>query len=295
MIQRQLGPNGLFVGAIGLGGMPMSITRERPAEADSVALLVRAADLGVTLWDTADAYCLDHTEIGHNERLFGKALLKLPPAVRSTIVVATKGGNTRPDGEWVHDGRPEHIRSAVDASLRALGVDSINLYQLHRVDENVPFADTVGAFAEARKAGKVKFVGLSNVTPAQIEEALKIVPIASVQNRLSPIDLSAESDGVLDKCREHGIAFLPYSPLGGMWGGAKEIGKQGELEAVSNEVKASAQQVVLAWLLSKYDRLIPIPGVSRVSSVENSAGAAFVLLNISQIARLDKSFHSEEQ
>lgn len=290
MKQRQLGPNGPLVGAIGLGCMPMSITRERPSEADCVALLLRAADLGVTLWDTADAYCIDHTEIGHNERLVGKALRALSTSARSSLVVATKGGNTRPNGEWVHDGRPEHIREAVDASLVALGVDVIDLYQFHRVDENVPFVDSVGAFAEAHQAGKVKMIGLSNVSPEQIEAALKIVPVASVQNRLSPVDRSAEQDGVLDKCREHGIAFLAYSPLGGMWGGAKNIGEHGKLGAVAAEVNASAQQVVLAWLLSKYDRMLPIPGASRIASVENNAGSPDVLLNMSQIKQLDDSF-----
>jgi aryl-alcohol dehydrogenase-like predicted oxidoreductase len=269
--------------------MPMSVTTSRPGEADSVRVLVRAAELGVTLWDTADAYCIDDTETGHNERLFGAALKALDSATRETVVIATKGGHVRPGGRWETDGRPSHIREAVDASLKALDVDKIDLYQFHRPDPKVPFEDTVGAFAEVYAAGKVRFVGLSNVSAAQIDIAMKIVPVVSVQNHYNPKARQAERDGVIEKCRELGLAFLPYSPLGGM-GGAKSIGETGALSSVASAHGVSPQQIVLAWMLTKYDRLIPIPGVSRLTSLEDSAKASDVVLTADEVATLDASF-----
>jgi len=268
--------------------MPMSVTRTRPTTQESVRVLLAAADAGVTFWDTADAYCIDDSETGHNERLMGQALRELPSSLRAEVVVATKGGHIRPEGRWDHDGRPSHIREAVDASLKALSVDQIDLYQFHRPDPNVPFEDSIGAFAEARAQGKVKFVGISNVSAAQIDSAIKIVPIVSVQNRYSPIDRSPERDGVLAKCRELGLALLPYSPLGGM-GGAKNIGQSGAFGRVAEALSVSPQQIALAWLLAKYDRVIPIPGASRIASTVDSAKASEIVLTPVQIRELDES------
>ena len=168
-------------------------------------------------------------------------------------------------------------------------MEQIGLYQFHRPDPGVPFADSVGAFAEARRQGKVKFIGLSNVTAAQIEQAQAIVPLASVQNQYSPKHRQPERDGTLEKCREHGLAFLPWSPLGG-FGGAKGIGREGALAEIAGELGVSPQRVVLAWLLGKYDRLIPIPGASRVASVEDSAHSDEITLSPEQAARLDAAF-----
>lgn len=267
----------------------MSIREDRVSQSEGIAVLTRAAELGMTLWDTADAYCIDDTEPGHNERLFAAALQSLPGDLRDQIVVATKGGHIRPDRKWVTDGRPEHLRAALDASLKALEMETIPLYQFHRPDPNVPFADSVGVLHEALDAGKIRMAGLSNVSVEQLETALQIVPIASVQNQYSPTHLAPEKDGVLQKCRELGIAFLPWSPLGGM-GGAKNIGEKGALEEIAESVGASPQCVVLAWHLSKYEREIPIPGASRVASVEDSAQAGDLELSAAQIERLDKSF-----
>ncbi|HEX8833199.1 MAG TPA: aldo/keto reductase [Abditibacteriaceae bacterium] len=292
MQTRTLGPSGLVVGAIGLGAMPMSVKTDRPDEADSIRLLHRAAELGMTLWDTADSYCIDDTETGHNERLLGRARAALPSDLREQVVIATKGGHIRPGGSWDTDGRPEHLRAAVDASLRALNTDVIDLYQFHRPDPKVPFADSVGAVAEALQAGKVRFVGLSNVSGAQIEEALKIVPVVSVQNQYSPTHLQPEHDGSLEKCRELGLAFLPWSPLGGM-GGAKDIGKTGALLAIASELGVSPQRIVLAWLLQKYDNLIPIPGASRVASIEDSVRATEVKLSPEQVEALNADFATQ--
>ena len=291
MQQRQLGPQGPMVGAIGLGGMPMSVKgdAERISQSEGIAVLTRAAELGLTLWDTADAYCQNDSETGHNERLFAAALKQLPSDLRETIVVATKGGHIRPNGDWVTDGRPEHLRAALDASLQALELDVIPLYQFHRPDPKVNFADSVGVLREALDAGKIRYAGLSNVSVEQIETAMKIVPITSVQNQYSPTHLAPQNDGVLEKCRQEGIAFLPWSPLGGM-GGAKEIGEKGALEQLADELKVSAQQVVLAWHLAQYDREIPIPGFSRVQSVEDSADAAQVKISPAQFEMLNQSF-----
>lgn len=294
MKTRKLGPDGPMVGAIGIGGGPVAANAERPSQEVVTQLMTRAAELGVTLWDTADAYCLDDTEIGYGERVFARALATLPSDLRSRVVIATKGGTIRPGGRWEADGRPEYLRAAIDASLQALQTDCIELYQLHRVDPNVPFADTVGAMAEARQQGKIRHIGLSNVTSAQIDEALSIVPIASVQNQHNPMQRSPERDGVLDKCREHGLAFLPYSPLGGM-SGSKQIGKEGALAEVAIDLAASPQRVVLAWLLSKHDRVIPIPGATRIESIADSAAAADLSLTPQQVARLDASFEQNPE
>lgn len=289
MKQRQLGPNGSLVGAIGLGGMPLSVQQESPSEADAVRLLTRAAELGMTLWDTADAYCLDDRETGHNERLFARAFHNLPSDLKSKVILATKGGHVRPNGAWVTDGRPEHLRAALDASLQALQLDTIPLYQFHRPDPKVPFADSVGVLREALNAGKIQMAGLSNVSVAQIDEAMAIVPITSVQNQYSPTHRAPEHDGVLKHCEKLGLAFLPWSPLGGM-GGAKGIGAQGALSEIASELGISPQRVVLAWHLSKYACSIPIPGASRIQSVEDSAQGGDIELSTAQIKRLDESF-----
>lgn len=188
-------------------------------------------------------------------------------------MIATKGGWTRPNGDWVLDGRPEALRQAIDESLISLRTDCITLYQFHWPDPNVPFADSVGAVAQAQAEGKVRYVGLSNVSADQIEEALRIVPIQSVQNRYSWGHRAPESDGTLQKCRALGIAFLPWSPLGGIEN-AKNAGEDNELQSMAREQVISPQRAALQWLLSQYDRLIPIPGATRIASIEDSAAAA---------------------
>jgi aryl-alcohol dehydrogenase-like predicted oxidoreductase len=289
MQQRTLGPDGPAVGAIGLGTGPIAAFANRPTPTDSVRVLARAAEVGVTLWDTADAYCYDESEIGYGERIVAQARAALPADLRERIVVATKGGTIRPEGRWEQDGRPEHLRAAVDASLRALQTDCIDLYQLHAPDAKVPFADTIGAIAEAYNAGKIRRVGLSNVSPEQIDEAVAIVPIVCVQNQYSLGHRKPEQDGTLEKCRELSLAFLPYSPLGGV-SGAKEMGHRSTLVDVAEESGASPQAVALAWLLSKYERIIPIPGVSRIETIEDSARAADLTLSNEQIKTLDAAF-----
>ncbi|MFC0394860.1 aldo/keto reductase [Paenibacillus mendelii] len=270
MKKRDLGNTGVSVGEIGMGCMPISVTG-RPSESEGIRTIHAALEAGVTLLDTADSYCLETSEMGHNERVIAKALRGHP-----NIVVATKGGMIRPEGRWECDGRPERLREACEASLRALERDAITLYQYHRHDPKVPFAESIGLLAELRKEGKIVHVGLSNITVEQLEEANAIVPIASVQNRMNVFDRSSMK--VLKRCEELGIAFLPYSPLNGM-GKAGQIGENDLLSRVAAEHGISPQQAALAWLLQLSPVMIPIPGASRGVSIASSAGASSVTLS----------------
>ena len=283
MPTRRLG--GLQVSAIGLGEMPMSLAG-RPDEAQSIRTIHAALDAGVTLIDTADAYCIDETEAGHGERLVAKALAAWP-GDRDRVLVATKGGHTREGGEWNLDGRPEHLRQACEASLRALGAEAIGLYQFHRPDPKVPFAESVGAMAELKDAGKVRLVGLSNVSVDQIRQARQLVQVASVQNEFSP--RFRRSEGELAFCAAEGIAFLPWSPLGGIGRGRELGGRHRVFGEVAEAHGVSAQQVALAWQLAKAPAVIPIPGSSRPETITDSAAAAGLRLSDDELARLDRA------
>jgi aryl-alcohol dehydrogenase-like predicted oxidoreductase len=283
MPTRRLG--GLQVSAIGLGEMPMSLAG-RPDEAQSVRTIHAALDAGVTLIDTADAYCIDESEVGHGERLVARALTAWP-GDRDRVLVATKGGHTREGGEWYLDGRPEHLRQACEASLRALGVEAIGLYQFHRPDPKVPFAESVGAMAELKAAGKVRLVGLSNVSVDQIKQARQLVQVASVQNEFSP--RFRRSEGELAFCAAEGIAFLPWSPLGGIGRGRDLGGRHRVFDEVAEAHGVSAQQVALAWQLAKAPAVIPIPGSSRPETITDSAAAASLRLSDDELARLDRA------
>jgi aryl-alcohol dehydrogenase-like predicted oxidoreductase len=274
---------GTDVFPIGLGAMPMALSG-RPPEEQSIRTIHAALDAGVNLIDTADAYCKDADEVGHNERLIAKAL----QGRYDDVIVATKAGHIRPGGAWEIDGRPEHIREACEASLKALGTDRIDLYQYHRPDPNVPYAESVGAFKELQDEGKVRWIGLSNCTVEQLEEALGIVEIVAVQNQLSLGFTSPLAKGELDACTQRGIAFLPWSPLGG-------IGKSdstGTVEAVRTAAEThdvSPQQVALAWLLAQGPTVIPIPGASRPESITDSARAAALELSDDEVAAISRA------
>jgi aryl-alcohol dehydrogenase-like predicted oxidoreductase len=239
MPTRRLG--GLQVSAIGLGEMPLSLAG-RPDEARSIRTVHAALDAGVTLVDTADAYCRDGSELGHGERLVATALAAWP-GDHDRVLVATKGGHTRPGREWGLDGRPEYLRQACEASLRRLGVEAVGLYQFHRPDPKVPFAESVGALAELKAAGKVRLVGLSNVSVDQIRQAREIVEVASVQNEFSP--RFRRSEGELAWCAANRIAFLPWSPLGGIGRGRDLGGRHRAFAEVAEAHGVSPQQV--AW------------------------------------------------
>jgi aryl-alcohol dehydrogenase-like predicted oxidoreductase len=254
---------------IGLGCMPLSLGRgrERGLANETIAA---ALDAGVNLLDTADAYALDESEFGHNERVVAKAL-KLYTG-NGNAVVATKGGHTRHGTEWALDGSPEYLRRACEGSLRRLGVDAIELYQLHRPDPDTPYAESVGALRDLRDEGKIRHVGLSNANLAQLEEAERIVPIAAIQNELSPGYLEPFRNGEVAACAERGIPFLAWSPLGGI-DSADGVGGVSAIRTIADERGVSPQRVTLAWLLSLSEAIVPIPGASRPETITDSVGA----------------------
>jgi aryl-alcohol dehydrogenase-like predicted oxidoreductase len=259
--------SGTEVFPIGLGAMPMALSG-RPSEEQSIRTIHAALDAGVNLIDTADAYCIDESEVGHNERLIAKAL----QGRYDDVIVATKAGHIRPGGAWEIDGRPEHIRAACEASLKALGTDRIDLYQYHRPDPNVPYAESVGAFKELQDEGKVRWIGLSNCNNEQLEEALGVAEIVSVQNQLSLGYTGPLGKGEVDACTDRELAFLPWSPLGGI-GKADGTAEVDPVRRAAEEHGVSPQQVALAWLLSLGPTVIPIPGASRPQSITDSARA----------------------
>lgn len=276
------------VSAIGLGAMPMSVAG-RGDHAQSIRTIHASLTAGVTLIDTADAYCMDSADFGHNETLIAEALRHWG-GDSDDVLVATKGGHTRgSDGSWGVNGRPEYLHEACEASLRRLGVESIGLYQFHRPDPEVPIEESVGALGQLLDAGKIRMAGVSNVNSEQIRIAREVLGgrLASVQNQYSPSFRSSRIE--LDMCAELGIAFLPWSPLGG-------ISKAGELGAthsvfaeVAKEHGVTPQQVALAWMLAASDVVVPIPGASRPKSAVASAAASELLLSPEQLARLNAS------
>jgi aryl-alcohol dehydrogenase-like predicted oxidoreductase len=283
---RQIGDS--KVSAIGLGGMPMSI-EGRPEESRSIATIQAALDAGITLIDTADAYHIGPDEVGHNESLIARALASYGGDT-SELLVATKGGHLRPgDGSWTRNGSPDYLRRACEASLRRLGVDAIGLYQFHRPDPSVPYEDSIGAIRDLLDAGKVRMAGISNADPDQIRTAQRILGgrLASVQNQFSPAFRSSEPE--LELCDELGIAFLPWSPLGGIKNAADLGAGYQPLARVADELDATPHQVSLAWILAKSPVVIPIPGSSRPETIRASAAAVDLQLTPDQINRLDQA------
>ncbi|GAB3246412.1 aldo/keto reductase [Nocardioides dilutus] len=282
MQQRRLGD--LSVSAVGLGAMPMSV-RQTNDEAQGIATIRAAVESGVTLIDTADAYCRDESEFGHNEVLIAKALA-VAGAGPDDVLVATKGGHTRTGSAWTLNGRPDYLREACLASARRLGVEQIGLYQFHRPDPAVPYADSIGALKGLLDEGLIARAGISNASPAQIREAHEIlgVGLVSVQNQYSPSFRSSEPE--IDVCEELGLAFLPWSPLGGM-GGAADLGDRfAAFGRVAAKHGVSPQQVALAWELARSSTVIPIPGASRPESVTDSTAAVHLQLDDEDLAAL---------
>ncbi len=283
MRTRTFGPTGLSLSVVGLGGMPMSI-KGRPDEAQSLRTIHAALDRGMTLVDTADVYCLDDGDLGHNERLLAKGLASWS-GDRTSIRIATKGGLARPGGAWTSNARPAHLRAACEKSLSALGVDRIWVYQLHAPDSAVRYEDSIAELARLRQEGKIEHVGLSNVDVSEIDRARAIVPIVSVQNRMNPHDRRSIANGVLAHCGKLGIAFLPYSPVGGGRGKAK-IATDAKLAAVGKRHGATPPEVAIAWCIAISDVTFPIPGASRPESAISSARAADLKLRAEDLAEL---------
>ncbi|WP_405956468.1 aldo/keto reductase [Streptomyces phaeochromogenes] len=302
---------GLRVSALGLGAMPLSI-EGRPDEARAMATVHAALDAGVTLLDTADSYHLPGDEPGHNERLVARALATYGGDT-ADVVVTTKGGRGRPaDGSWTVTGSPRHLKSAAEASLKRLGVEAIGLYQLHKPDPAVPFEESVGALRDLLDEGKIRYAGISNTDVGQIRRAHALLGdrLVSVQNRYSPAVRDSEPE--LRLCAELGLAFLPWSPLGGISRSSldgpsrrlppEDVGHSTSpgdstlpghatgldaFHAVARERGVSPQQVCLAWLLTRSPVVVPIPGASRPGTIRDSAGAADLELTPEEVARLE--------
>lgn len=261
-------------------------TRPDRDDERSVAVIRAALDAGATFLDSSDAYCLDDTDTGHNERLIARALEGWP-GDRSCITVATKGGMRRPAGAWVPDGRAKHLRDACDASRRALGADVIDLYQLHVVDPKSPVATSVRAMARLKDEGKVRAVGLCNVTVSQLEAAREITDIATVQVSLSPFDDESLRNGVADYCRTHSIELIGYRPLGGER--VKQLAKNAELSRIATKHGTSVETIVLAWLMS-FSGVTPIAGATRVETAATLSAALRVTLDDEDRDVIDAQF-----
>lgn len=280
-----IGSSDLEVSAIGFGAMHLSLAG-RPAEDEAIEVLHRAFDLGVTLIDTADSYCRDDDDFHHNERLIRGALDTYPGDV-SAVTVATKGGSVRPGGAWVRDSDPDRLRETIRVSSEILG-QPIALWQHHAPDPDRPVEEALEPVREAVKQGLVRHVGVSNYSVEQIERARAVVPIVSVQNRYNPWHRQPERDGTLAYCEREGLTFIPYSPLGGS-GRAGDAGSNEALAAIAEERGVSPQRVVLAWLLARSDAILPIPGASRVETLEDSIRAVEVDLTDDEVRRIDEA------
>ncbi len=260
-------------GAMRITGKGVWGEPEDPEEARAV--LRRVVELGVNFIDTADSY---GPEV--SERLIGETLHPYPEG----LVIATKGGLTRPGpGRWEPDGRPEHLREACEGSLRRLKVDRIDLYQLHRIDPRVPAEESLGTLAELREEGKIRHVGLSEVSVEEIEQAREILPIASVQNRYNLTDRGSED--VLDYCEREGIGFIPWFPLA-----VGDLARSGgPLDEIADHHGATPGQIALAWLLMRSPVMLPIPGTSSVEHLDENVGAVDVRLEAEELEELSRA------
>ncbi len=266
--------------------MRLSTAADRDDER-GVAVIRAALEAGATLLDSADSYCLDDRDTGHNERLIARALARWS-ADRARITVATKGGIRRPKGAWVPDGRAKHVREACEASRRALGVDTIDLYQLHVVDPKTAIETSVRALARLQEEGKIRDVGLCNVTVGQIQAAQSVVEIASVQVSLSVLDDESLRNGVAEYCRDNGIRLIAYRPLGGER--VKQLARDPVLAPIAAKHAASAEEIALAWLMSFGAGIVPIPGATRVETASSIRRARAVELDEQDRLTLDARF-----
>jgi aryl-alcohol dehydrogenase-like predicted oxidoreductase len=290
METKQLGNTDVTISAIGLGGMPMSLS-SRPPESEAIAVIHRALDLGVTLIDTADSYCQDESDKHHNEQLIHKALQQYTGDT-SQVTVATKGGLMRPNGSWTRNGEPDHLRQTIRISFEALGGSKpIDVWQYHAPDPNYTIEEALTPAKEAVAEGLIRFVGVSNFSVEQIKRARDVVEIVSVQNQYNPWYRQPESDGVLEYCETEGLTFFPWSPLGG----SRRVSALGDIPVIAElaqEKGVSVYQIVLAWLRAKSPCVVPIPGASKTSSIEDSVHTVEVKLSEQEVQRIDNGTSS---
>ncbi len=286
MEKKQLGNTNVMVSAIGLGGMPLSLSG-RPLEEQAIATIHRALDLGVTLIDTADSYCKDESDKHHNERLIHKALQQYDGDT-SQIVIATKGGLMRPNGAWTRNGNPKHLREAIRGSFEALGGEKpIDVWQYHAPDPGYTIEESLAPAKEAVENGMIRFVGVSNFSVDQIKRARGVVEIVSVQNQYNPWQRQPEFDGVLEYCEQEGLTFSP-GPLGGSRR-VSELPQIGAIAQLAQEKGVSVYCIALAWLRAKSACVLPIPGATKPESIQDSLKALTVPLSSAEVEQIDQA------
>lgn len=282
---HRIGKTDLVVHPVGYGAMHLSIDRaRRPLEIDSIRLIQHAVDeLGVNFIDTADAYCIDDSETGHNERLIAEALRD--GNRRERVIVATKGGSIRPEGRWERNGRPEHLRAACEHSLRALEVEIIDLYQLHAPDPTVPVEESVGALRDLQREGKIKHIGVSNFGVPLLQRAMHEAEIATVQNQFSVIN-QREEEAMVKFCEQNTITYIPWNPVGGR-GKAPQLA---EVSALLSEIatahNTTPHVVAIAWLLQLSPAMLPIPGTTKIAHLQQNMEAATLNLTPEEMEHL---------
>jgi len=280
MERTELGRTGDVISVIGYGAMGLSVAG-RPDRRTAARVIEKVLEVGVSFIDSANVYGLNDEELGHNERLLAAVLKGRPD--RHAIRIASKVG-LRGSGEpWIRDASPVHIRAACERSLNALNVDRIYLYQLHAVDPTVALSNSLEALAALRDEGKCAHVGLSNVTAQQIVQAMSIVPIATVQNRLSPFYRESVTGQVVETCRRLGITFLAYRPFGGSRLSRSVSGFQ-SIRSLAQSRNATAHQITLAWLRGLSPNIVPLVGTTKIEHVQECAAAAAIDLTAAELA-----------
>jgi aryl-alcohol dehydrogenase-like predicted oxidoreductase len=277
-----------------MGCMRLSTERDRD-DARSIEVLHTALDAGISFLDTANAYCWDDSEVGHNERLIARAIAtwdgrpRLATGERPPIVIATKGGLTRPNRQWIPDGRARHLREACEASLKALGVARIDLYQLHAVDPRVPLSTSVRALASLKDEGLVVRIGLCNVNVGQIEEARRIADISTVQVELSVWHDENLLNGVVQYCAEHSIQLIAYRPLGGSRR-VRQMRHHPMLRELAEQHAATPAEIALAWINALSPQIVSIPGATTLETITSIVRAHTIALSVDDRERLDARF-----
>ena len=269
-----------------LGAMPLSLSG-RPSQQDAIRVISTFIERGGNFIDTADIYALDMTEAGHNERLVHAAVKVC--GMEHEVVVATKGGGTRPDGGWSFrgGGSPQHLRQACEASLKRLGRDAHTLYYLHGPDPEVPLADSWGELVRLQEEGKIQHLGIANVTLAQAKMVHQMAPLAAIQNRCNPFCKADLNNGLIDFCSENQIIYVPYCPLGG-WGEHSKLARSSVFFPLIEKHHASYYSICLSWLLHKQNNVVPVPGMHDASEVASNMESTGLCLDENDIKTIDQ-------